>query len=112
MTIDREAILGPSDLDALRAVAAGMSAGISAYRANLLADMGFIEMDSTGALVLTETGRMRLARAAPLAPGAHQQEGQSALVEELQRSAETIKQVARFIAMLHRCGQVHPRLRS
>jgi hypothetical protein len=68
VTIHPEAILGPSELDSLRAVAAGMGEGISALRANLLTDMGLIEIDSTGTLILTEAGRLRLGRAAPARP--------------------------------------------
>jgi len=68
VTIHPEAMLGPSELDSLRSVASGMGERISAFRANMLADMGLIEMDSTGTLVLTEAGRLRLGRAAPARP--------------------------------------------
>jgi hypothetical protein len=53
------------ELDALRRVAEDGFAGISAVHINVLAGMGLIEMDSTGALMLTEAGRLRLRRAAP-----------------------------------------------
>ena len=68
MTIRPDALLGPSEIESLRCVASGMGEKISAVRANMLADMGLIEMDSTGALILTEAGRLRLGRAAPARP--------------------------------------------
>jgi len=68
VTIQPDAFLGPSELESLRCVASGMGEKISAVRANMLADMGLIEMDSTGALILTEAGRLRLGRAAPARP--------------------------------------------
>jgi hypothetical protein len=68
VTIQPGALLGPSEIESLRCVASGMGEKISAVRTNMLADMGLIEMDSTGALVLTEVGRLRLGRAAPARP--------------------------------------------
>ena len=68
MTIQPDALLGPSELESLRCVASGMAERISAVRANMLADMGLIEMDSAGALIPTEAGRLRLERAAPARP--------------------------------------------
>jgi hypothetical protein len=68
VTIHPEPILGPSELDSLGAVSSGMGDGISAFRANLLTDMGLIEIDSTGTLILTGAGRLRLGRAAPARP--------------------------------------------